>query len=380
MDLRASVITLRLRHPFGLSRGTVSELPTLLVRLHAAPGDHGIGVGEASPVRYLGQSAAAAGPLAATIAAALDPAVTSDPRAIVRAQAHARAIAPDHSAARCAVDTALWDCAARRRGLALADLLADPDVLERTGLVDPDQHVSKDMSGATYTSYTIALDDLPAMVARATAAAHLPVLKIKLGRGLEFDRAAIRAVAAAAPRARLRVDANGGWTPDDARAILPLLVDLGVELLEQPLPAGRPDLLAALARTSPVPIYADEDAQGPECIPALVGAVAGVNVKLMKCGGISPALAMIGAARRHGLRVLLGCMIETRVGLAAAAALARLVDEADLDAHMLTQGDPVPPGSQAALTAALPWLPGPGLGVAPRALPVDGDPGPLRVA
>src|SRR5690606_15761587 len=90
MDLRASVITLRLRHPFGLSRGTVSELPTLLVRLHGAPGDHGVGVGEASPVRYLGQSAAAAGPLAATIAAALDPAVTSDPRAIVRAQAQAR--------------------------------------------------------------------------------------------------------------------------------------------------------------------------------------------------------------------------------------------------------------------------------------------------
>lgn len=371
MDLHAAVVPLRLRYPFGLSRGTASELPTLLVRL----GD--VGVGEAAPVRYLGQTAPAAAPLAAAIARGLDPAALAEPGALVAAGAAARRLAPDHSAARAAVDIALWDALARRRGLALRDLLADPSVAAEAGLGG---HVLGDTRGAAVTSYTIALDELPAMAARAAEAAHLPVLKVKLGRGREFDRAALDAVAAAAPRARLRVDANGGWTADDLRAILPRLVDLGVEHLEQPLPAGRRDALAALAREVPIPIYADEDVQGPADIEALAGAVAGVNVKLMKCGGISPALATIAAARRAGLRVLLGCMIESRVGLAAAAALAGLADEADLDAHLLTTGDPIPPGSQAALTAELPALPGPGLGVPLAAVPPGGGPAAPRVA
>ncbi|MDC0719380.1 enolase C-terminal domain-like protein [Nannocystis bainbridge] len=384
MDLRAALVTLRLRHPFGLSRGTVSELPSLLVRLdpegpgcRLPEGPDRRGLGEASPVRYLGQSAAAAAPLAAAIAAELAPAILLDPRAIAAAGARMRELAPDHSAARCAVDTALWDAAARAADRPLPDLLADPDVLDRAGL---ERHVLSATSGATVTSYTIALDELDAMAARAAAAAHLPVLKIKLGKGRDFDRAALRAVAAAAPRARLRIDANGGWTADDVRALLPLLVDLGVEQLEQPLPAGRPDLLAALARDIPLPIYADEDVQGPGDVAALRGRVAGINVKLMKCGGISPALATIAAAREAGLRVLVGCMIETRVGLAAGAALARLADEADLDAHMLTRDDPMPPGSQVRLAPELPRLCGPGLGVPPGALPTDGDLGPARVA
>jgi L-alanine-DL-glutamate epimerase-like enolase superfamily enzyme len=366
MDLRAAVVTLPLRYPFGLSRGTATALPTVLVRLADR------GVGEAAPVRYLGQTVDAALPRLHAIAAALDPAALADPGAIAAASATARRIAPDHSAARAAIDLALWDAAARARGLSVRALLADPDVAEVAGLFRHvprfSPHSSSRPSGPELTSYTIALDELPAMAARAAEAAHLPVLKVKLGRGREFDGAALRAVAAAAPRARLRVDANGGWSPDDARAIFPLLVDLGVEHVEQPLPAGRPDLLAALAREAPLPVYADEDVQGEGDIAALVG-VAGVNIKLMKCGGISPALRTIAAARRAGLRVLLGCMIESRVGLSAAAALAELADEVDLDAHMLTRGDPVPPGSQAELTPALPALPGPGLGVPLAAVP-----------
>lgn len=376
-DLRAVAVTLRLRHPFGLSRGTATALPTLLVRLGVGADPRDIGVGEGAPVRYLGQTVAAAGPLVRAIAGALDPDVIDDPARIVAAAARARALAPDHSAARAAVDIALWDLAARRRAVALADWLADPDVLDRAGL---DGHVRSASSGADLTSYTIALDDPAAMAERAAAAAHLPLLKIKLGRGPDFDRAALRAVAAAAPRSRLRVDANGGWTPDHARALLPLLLDLGVELVEQPLPAGRPDALAALARAFPLPIYADEDVQGPGDVAALAGAVAGINVKLMKCGGISPALATIAAARAHDLRVLVGCMIETRIGLAAGAALARLADAADLDAHMLTEDDPIPPGSQAALTPALPRLSGPGLGVQAAFPSADGDPDAPRVA
>lgn len=362
MDLRAAVVTLPLRYPFGLSRGTATALPTVLIRLDDR------GVGEAAPVRYLGQTVDAALPRIAALAAALDPAALADPGAIAAASETARRLVPDHSAARAAIDLALWDAAARRRGLSVRALLADPDVAEAAGLFGHVPRVSLDV-----TSYTIALDELRAMAARAAEAAHLPVLKVKLGRGREFDGAALRAVAAAAPRARLRVDANGGWSPDDARAIFPLLADLGVEHVEQPLPKGRPDLLVALAREAPLPVYADEDAQGEGDIAALVG-VAGVNIKLMKCGGISPALRTIAAARRAGMRVLLGCMIESRVGLSAAAALAELADEVDLDAHMLTRGDPVPPGSQAELSPALPALPGPGLGVPLAAVPPPARP------
>ena len=359
MTLRAAIVRLKLRYPFGLSRGTATELPTVLVRLDDA------GVGEGAPVRYLGQSAPETLARLAELGAAADARAGAGPAAIARAARAARRLAPGHSAARAALDLALWDALARARGLGLRALLADDDVIFETGLSRHDLLASE---AATETSYTVALDELPAMIARAAEAAHLPVLKVKLGRGPEFDRAAIRGVAAAAPRARLRVDANGGWRPEDARALLAELADLGVEHVEQPLPAGRPDLLAALARAAPLPIYADEDAQAADDLPALGDALAGVNVKLMKCGGISPALAMIAAARARGLRVLVGCMIESRVGLAAAAALADFADEADLDAHMLTAADPVPPGSQRELRPELPALPGPGLGVPPAAL------------
>jgi L-alanine-DL-glutamate epimerase-like enolase superfamily enzyme len=346
MDADPRIVALRLRHPWGLSRGTAHELPTVLLRL--GPAAAPLGLGEAAPVRYLHQSADRARALIAEICAGIGDADRED---LAHHAARARDLAPEHSSARAAVDIALWDAAARRRGRSLRDHLH----AERGPPLAP---------GARETSFTIALDSLDEMTARAREAARLPILKIKLGREPAFDREALRRVASAAPNARLRVDANGGWSPADARDMLGALADRGVEFVEQPLAHGQLDALAELRRTSPLPIYADEDIQGPESLPALRGRVDGINIKLMKCGGISPALEMIAAARREGWRVLLGCMIESRIGLAAAASLADRVDEADLDAHMLTQDDPVPPGSQSERTPAVPLLPGPGLGVA----------------
>lgn len=347
MDAHARIVPLRLRHPWGLSRGTVDELPTVLLRL--GPQGAPIGLGEAAPVRYLHHSPARACDLIAEICSDIAD-DTIDAETIAAHAARAAALAPDHSSARAAVDIALWDAAARRRRRSLRDHLAA-------------EHPFAAIAGADETSFTIALDTLDEMAARAAEVAHLPVLKIKLGRDPDFDREALRRIAAAAPRARLRVDANGGWSLDQARGMLSNLADHGVEFVEQPLARGQLDALAILRAASPLPIYADEDVQGPESLPALRGRVDGINVKLMKCGGISPALAMIAAARREGWRVLLGCMIESRIGLAAAAALADRVDEADLDAHMLTRDDPVPPGSQTEHTPAIPRLPGPGLGI-----------------
>ena len=365
MEHEVWTVPLRLRYPFGLSRGTVRELPTVLLRLA------GGGLGEAAPVRYLGHTPQALHAAIAALCGALSQADLEDMSE--GTDEWAAAIAPGHAPARAAVDIARWDLAARAGGRSLRDHLAlarpasdvrtSDRTAGRTDLAAVDRSLAHTGPGATVTSYTVALDELDAMAGRAAEAAHLPLLKVKLGRDPAFDREALRRVAAAAPRARLRVDANGGWTLAQARELLPALADLGVEFVEQPLARGQLDALAELRRGSPLPLYADEDVQGPASLAALRGRVDGVNIKLMKCGGISPALAMIAAARREGWRVLIGCMIESRVGLAAAASLADRVDELDLDAHMLTQGDPVPPGSQRDLSPDAPIVRGAGLGV-----------------
>ncbi len=349
MHAHARLVTLSLRYPFGLSRSTDTRLPTVVFRL----GD--VGLGEAPPVRYLEQDPADAPPLLAAMAADVDASNLED-RAYHGERA--RALAPAHSSARAAFDIALWDAAARRRDLPLHAYL------HALG------HAPTLAAPARQTSYTIALDSLDAMEARArtAAAAGLPLLKLKLGRDPSFDVEVVRRVRAAAPSARLRVDVNGGWALPlpDALALCNTMADHEVEFIEQPLPIGALEQTARLRRAAPLPIIADEDVQDRGSLAALreLDAVDGINLKLSKCGGISEALAMIEIARAQGWRVLLGCMIETRVGLSAAAQLAALIDDFDLDAHMLTTDDPVAPGSlpPERWTANLPRLDGPGIG------------------
>jgi len=229
-------------------------------------------------------------------------------------------------AAKAAIDIALWDAQAHAQGVPLTTLLGTNPPPGRQ------------------TSLTIALDDAAAMRTRAqeAAAKNTSCIKIKLGRNPAFDREVATSIRRAAPHAHLRVDANAGWTLEQARDMCRHLADLGVELVEQPLAIGALEQVAALARDSPLPIYLDEDIQGPQSLRELPSdlAIAGINLKLMKCGGITPALEMIELARKRGLKILLGCMIETHVGLRAAAALGGLVEHLDLDAHLLTTNDP----------------------------------------
>jgi len=331
---------LQLRDPFGISRGSVTSLPTVVLRLEDE--ERRVGLGEAAPVRYMGVPAIDHIAIIQRLAAALPGNAYYDPSGAIAA---IRPLAGETMAALAAVDIALWDLAARDRGLALHRMIGAP----------PPQG---------QTSYTIALDTPERMEARARGASHLPILKIKLGRDPDFDIAALSRVAAAAPNARLRVDANGGWTLPQARELIPKLAQRGVEMVEQPLPRGALWQLGDLRRSSPLPIFADEDVQGLASLTELRGRVDGINIKLMKAGGITEALAMIAFARREGWQVLLGCMIESRIGLAAAAELSGLVDALDLDAHMLTTGDPVAPGSVDELSAKPPAIEGPGIGIA----------------
>jgi L-alanine-DL-glutamate epimerase-like enolase superfamily enzyme len=187
------------------------------------------------------------------------------------------------------------------------------------------------------TDFTMGLDE-PAVVAeRARRAARFPALKIKLGGPSDLETLeAVRSVYGGP----IRVDANTGWTRDDAERLLPELVRLGVELIEQPFTARAYDDLAWLQERSPLPIVADESLVFAEDLRPLRGAVAGVNVKLAKCGGIGPAKALLTEARALGFRTFLGCMEETAVGIAASATVASLADWVDLDGCLLLADDP----------------------------------------
>ncbi|MCC5875485.1 MAG: dipeptide epimerase [Candidatus Sumerlaeia bacterium] len=329
------VQTLQLRYPFGIARGVSNEAHTVLFRL----GD--LGQGEAAPVRYKNQSCEGAIPVLEKMAEGVDESNIDD---IEFHERRALEIAPDHSSARNAFNNALWDARGRRAGKPVYEL------------VGPGRPTLE-------TTYTVSLADNDKMEERAREAGHLPLLKVKLGRDGETDLDAMKRIRAVAPKATLRIDANAGWSLETVLWIAPRLAELGVEFLEQPLAIGNLEDLKTLHEKSPLPIVADEDAQDMTSLPALKGRVSGINIKLTKCGGISEALRMIEFARAEGWQVMFGCMLETRLGLGAAAHLGALADCMDLDAHMLTTNDPFPPGSLREFDPALPLSDQPGLGL-----------------
>jgi len=215
-----------------------------------------------------------------------------------------------------AIDCALWDLEAKRAGRRAWEL-ADIE------------------AGCVRTLYTIALDTPGVMAERARAHADWPWLKVKLGG--EGDAERITAVRAAAPRARLLVDANGGWTFAQLESFAPVLARIGVAVIEQPLPPG---VDAALESWSgPVPLCADESCLDRSSLATLPGGYRFVNVKLDKAGGLTESLALAAAARARGLGVMAGCNLGTSLAMAPALLVARLSDIVDLDGPLLLAAD-----------------------------------------
>ncbi len=320
LSLRHEVLRLELRDPFRIARsepGRGERITTVIVELRDERFPGPVGLGEGFPDEYYGDTPAtmvSAFPALLAAAEAFEPTTTG----IEIASRRVEAAMPANSAAKCAVDIALHDLAGKVAGRSVYRLL---------GL----------SSAIPPTDFTIGLDE-PAIVAdRARRASAFPALKIKVGG--PADLATLRAVrdVYAGP---LRVDANTGWTPDVAAALLTPLAELGVELIEQPFPAERLDWLAGLQARSPLPIVADESCVTIDDLASLVGVVAGVNVKLAKCGGVGPAARMLARARELGFRTFLGCMEETSVGIAASAAIASLAEWVDLDGNLLLADDP----------------------------------------
>jgi L-Ala-D/L-Glu epimerase len=224
------------------------------------------------------------------------------------------------SAARNALDCALWDLEAKRTGR---------PVWQLAGLAEPQ---------ALVTAYTLSLADPAAMGQAAAAAASRPLLKLKLGGPKDRDRLA--AVRGQAPASRLIVDANEGWSEADLEAMFAACAEYGVELIEQPLPAGRDAALAAVRR--PVPVCADESIHVASDVTALADRYDAINIKLDKTGGLTGALALANAAAARKMRVMVGCMVATSLAMAPAFLIAQRADYVDLDGPLLLQRDRIP--------------------------------------
>jgi L-alanine-DL-glutamate epimerase-like enolase superfamily enzyme len=320
LELRHEVLRLALRDPFLIARAGHDSghwVTTVVIELRDDRFPGVVGVGEGYPERYYGESVET---MAAIFPILLDAVGTFEPTAdgLRAAGDRMQAAIRWNGGAKCAIDVALHDLVGKVTGQPVHALLG----------------LSTDIPP---TDFTLGLDE-PAVVAdRARRAAAFPALKIKVGG--PADLATLEAVRAVYDKP-IRVDANTGWTPETARALLPAMVDLGVELIEQPFPAGRLAWLADFQAGSPLPIVADESCVTIDDLDALVGVTAGVNVKLAKCGGPGPAARMLARARELGFRTFLGCMEETSVAIAASAAVASLADWVDLDGNLLLADDP----------------------------------------
>lgn len=220
-------------------------------------------------------------------------------------------------AARNALDCAFWDHAAKAAGKRVWDLLGLPAPLPEI------------------TAYTLSLDTPEAMQQQAAKNAHRPLLKIKLGTPDDMVR--LEAVRRGAPDARIIVDANEGWTAEVYADLAPHLIRLGVQMVEQPLPAGQDDMLAEIAR--PLPVCADESCHDRASLPALRGKYDLVNIKLDKTGGLTEALALKQQALAEGYGVMVGCMVGSSLAMAPATILAQGVAFTDLDGPLLLAED-----------------------------------------
>jgi L-alanine-DL-glutamate epimerase-like enolase superfamily enzyme len=318
MEIGFRTIYLKKRFPLRISRGEITGGENLFVSV--SDGTH-TGWGEMAPGPSEGADTAAEGQemLQAFCRDGLNGAIHD-----IWDAATAAHVAP---CALAALDMALWDLTAKQAGLPLYRMLG----LARRAVV---------------SSVTVGInppevvrDRVPLLLAQGARA-----LKIKLGTpdGIEADKAMFAAVleAAQGSGAVLRVDANGGWSLEDARHMMAWLAERDVEYIEQPLVKGAEDQLPDLFRDRALPIFVDESCRMSTDIPAFAHCVDGVNLKLMKCGGITEALRIVATARAHGQKTMLGCMGESAISIAAGASLGALFDYIDLDSHLNLDPDP----------------------------------------
>jgi L-alanine-DL-glutamate epimerase-like enolase superfamily enzyme len=314
VELTARIVRLHLAETFVISRESADFYDVVQVELRH---DGHVGRGEAAPIDRYEESAESALAFVEEHAAQ----VGDDPFALEEIGARLEE-APGERAAKSALDAALHDLCGQLTGQPVWRLLGLP----RTG---------------PPTSWTVWLGDPDDMARRAEiAASRFRRLKLKLGGGDGLDVERVRAVRAVT-HGPLMVDVNEWWSLEEALDALPQLAQLGVEYCEQPLRAGDPGG-SVLRERSPIPVYVDEDCHVAADVPRCAELAHGVNLKLAKSGGIREAIRIVHAARALGLGIMLGCMIESGLGIAAGCAVAPLCDHVDLDGNLLLADDPFP--------------------------------------
>ncbi|GAC1520015.1 MAG: dipeptide epimerase [Ktedonobacteraceae bacterium] len=312
MQIDAKPIDLKLTVPFRISRGVQQVASNAIVQINHK---EYTGFGEAAPEEYYGENLETVLACVTTFAGNLgdDPFALED---ILNRLDHLIRLNPS---AKAAVDMALYDLAGKMLNVPVYKLLG----------LNP--------AHTPHTSFTLGIDSPGNMAKKALLARDYPILKVKVGT--KNDVAIIEAIREVSS-ATIRVDANAGWTPKEAIRTINALAPYNIEFVEQPVHPRDLDGLRLVRENVPLPIIADESCVTVDDIPRVVGCVDGINIKLMKCGGLRHALKMIHVARAHHLRIMIGCMIESSLSITAAAHLTPLVDYADLDGHLLIDNDP----------------------------------------
>lgn len=337
LRLETEVLSLTTRHPFIIARGGQSDYRTLMVRIRDADGHEGWG--EAAATRFYGETLETVQAAVATYA----PLLGDDPHQLEVIERRMELTLRGNAAARSAISSALHDLVGKRLGL---------PVWRLWGL---------DAAAAPLSTFTIGIDTAEMIRMKVEEASEYPILKIKLGSDRDLEL--LQTIRDATDR-ELRVDANCGWTAAHTVQMLPVLEEFGVTVLEQPVMPHDLDGLAHVRRAARIPLIADESCVTSIDIARLAGRVDGINIKLAKCGSLREALRMIAIARSHGMMVMVGCMIESSLGITAAAQVTPLVDIVDLDGAALLRDDPF---SGATITGGQLSLPeAPGLGVTRR--------------
>lgn len=336
MHIDAKPIDLKLTTPFRIARGVQTVASNAIVQINH---NGYTGYGEAAPDEFYGEDVETVLACVARFAGNLG----NDPFAIEDVMNQLDKIIRLNPAAKAAVDMALYDLVGKMLGVPLYKLL---------GL---------NAAHAAHTSFTLGIDSPTEMAKKALKAIDYPILKVKVGTRHDLDNIkAIREVS----QAVIRVDANTAWTAKEAIQAINALAPYTIEFVEQPVAPRDLAGLKLVRENVPLPIIADESCVTVEDIPRVAECVDGINIKLMKCGGLRHALKMIHVARAHNLRVMIGCMIESSLAITAAAHLTPLVDYADLDGHLLIDNDPYM--GVDVLNGKLLLPEGPGLGVKAR--------------
>ncbi len=336
IKLNVRPLNLKLKHPFGISRGSISYAKNVLITLSF--GDI-VAYGEAAPSSYYGEDQN-------TVIKFVNDFIAGKSVEEYITNVHKlkedlnyfssnvfRLSAPS---ARAAIEMAFWDLIGKINNKSLYQFFFQED--------DPFLENGNGFKHLPQTSYTIGLDNLLIIEQKVEEALSdgYRILKIKLGHGYEQDLNILKKINQMIKdySCILRVDVNGGWDLETTKKMLDLLPLYKVELLEQPLPKGSVKLLFDVYEKSPIPIFVDEDCMGSRDVEALAGKVHGINIKLMKSGSIIEASNMINLARSYNLKIMLGCMIESSCAISAAASLSPMADYLDLDGHLLLEQDP----------------------------------------